>query len=446
MITRTVRIQLLAFVVIALLGVTYVGAHYAGLGSSLFETDSCTVKADFADSGGIFTGAEVTYNGVTIGRVGELTLLPDGVQAALDIDDCRHPQIPVNTVAAVSDRSAVGEQYVDLRPQSDGGPYLDDGAELPMDKNVLPVPTQVLLSNLDSLVSSVDTDQLSTVVSELGQAFSGRGPALQALLDQGNLLQQAATANLTKTIQLIQQAGPVLQTQLDVGDDFKGWARSLNLLTGTLKSSDADLRGLLDEGPTDLQTVADFVKSNSDDLGVLLSNLVTVNGVLVPKLDGKGPDGQAVQAILYIYPLAVAGGLTVAPGDGTAHFGLVLNLGDPADCTAGYGGTDKRYPSNTAASTTNTSAQCTSSASSGINVRGAQNAPGGDPVYTGDSGRYVYPKVDAAAQQAAGVQQIPGTTLPGVAVGGASAGGGSAVAADVLGDKSWLSLLTGPLS
>ena len=57
--------------------------------------------------------------------------------------------------------------------------------------------------------------------------------------------------------------------------------------------------------------------------------------------------------------------------------------------------------SDTSPATTNTAAQCTSSPSTGINVRGAQNAPGGDPVYVGDSGRYVYPKVDAAAQKAA---------------------------------------------
>jgi phospholipid/cholesterol/gamma-HCH transport system substrate-binding protein len=438
-ITRTVRIQLLVFVVIALLGVTYVGASYAGIGTSLFQTNSCTIDADFPDSGGIFTGAEVTYNGVTVGRVGKLSLLPDGVRVALDVDDCRHPEIPVDTVAAVSNRSAVGEQYVDLRPQTDSGPYLDDGAVLPMDKNVLPVPTQVLLQNLDSLVTSVDNSQLATVVTELGQAFNGRGPALQALLDQGSKLQQTATANLDTTIKLIEQSGPVLNTQLRVGSNFASWAKSLNLLTGTLKSSDSDLRGLLDDAPSDLQIIKTFVQSNSDDLGVLLANLVTVNGVVVPKLD-------SVKAILYIYPLAVAGGLTVVPGDGTAHFGLVLNLNDPPDCTAGYGGTDTRPPSDTSPATVNTSAQCTSPASSGINVRGAQNAPGGDPVYTGDSGRYVYPKVDAAAAKAQGITTIPGTTLPGVAVGGDNSGSSSPAAAGVLGDKSWLPLLTGPLS
>lgn len=432
MITRTVRIQLLAFAIIALLGVTYVGASYAGLGTSLLQTRSCTLKAQFADSGGIFTGAEVTLKGVTIGRVGELTLLPDGVQADLDIEDCQDPEIPVDTIAAVSNRSAVGEQYVDLRPQKDGGPYLGDGAVLPMERNILPVPTQVLLTNLDRLVTSIDQDNLTTVINELGQAFSGRGPDLQRLLDQGTLLQQAATDNLDSTIALIKQSDTVLSTQLAVGSDFASWARSLNLLSGTLRSSDGDLRALLDNGPGDLDVIRTFVRNNSDDLGMLLANLVTVNGVVVPRLD-------SIKAILYIYPIAVAGGFTVVPGDQTSHFGLVLNVNDPPDCTAGYEGTNRRYPNETGPTTTNTAARCTSDPSTGINIRGAQNAPGGDPVYTGDSGRYVYPKT-------AGVTTIPGTTLPGVAVGGADAAGAPAASSGVLGDRSWLSLLTGPLS
>lgn len=436
MVTRTVRIQLLAFAIIALLGVTYVGARYAGLASSLVQRNSCTISADFPDSGGIFTGAEVTDRGVTVGRVGDLSLLPDGVRVALDLDDCSKPQIPANTIAAVSDRSAVGEQYVDLRPQVDSGPYLDDGAVLPMGRNVIPVATQVLLTNLDRLVNSVNTQNLATTVSELGQAFNGRGPALQQLLDQGNLLQVAATDNLQQTIELIDQSQTVLQTQLDEGSAFASWAHSLNLLSDTLKNSDGDLRRLLANGPNDLQTITKFVSSTQDDLGMLLANLITVNGVVVPRIAG-------VRTILYLYPVAVAGGLTVLPGDGTAHFGLVLNLGDPPDCTAGYEGTNRRYPSDTGPAPVNVNAQCTSPAASGINVRGAQNAPGGDPVYTG-AGGVTYPKAADAAGSAAtgtGTTTTPSgaaTALVPVDTGNTDSG--------VLGDRSWLQLLTGPLS
>ena len=64
-------------------------AEYVGLTKDLFGDDSCKVPADFPDSGGIFTNAEVTYRGVTVGRVGQLRLIKKGVRVDLDIDDCQ---------------------------------------------------------------------------------------------------------------------------------------------------------------------------------------------------------------------------------------------------------------------------------------------------------------------------------------------------------------------
>ncbi|MGN6607395.1 MAG: MlaD family protein, partial [Jatrophihabitans sp.] len=68
------------FLIITLVGVSYVSANYVGLTKKLFDSSGCTVKADFPDSGGIFTNAEVTYRGVTVGKVGSLRVIPNGVQ------------------------------------------------------------------------------------------------------------------------------------------------------------------------------------------------------------------------------------------------------------------------------------------------------------------------------------------------------------------------------
>jgi phospholipid/cholesterol/gamma-HCH transport system substrate-binding protein len=128
MITRATKIQLAVFVLISLLGVSYVSARYVGL------TDKVTgstylVSADFAESGGIFTNAEVTYRGVTVGRVDRLELKSDGVRVHLRLDD--GTQIPADTAAVVANRSAVGEQYVDLQPKRAGAPYLAAGGVIP---------------------------------------------------------------------------------------------------------------------------------------------------------------------------------------------------------------------------------------------------------------------------------------------------------------------------
>ncbi|HST49683.1 MCE family protein [Jatrophihabitans sp.] len=425
MIRRSTKIQLLLFVVLSLLGMSYVGFSYVGLGASLFGPAGCTVSANFPDSGGIFTGAEVTYRGVTVGRVGQLHLLdypgPDGrqvrgVRVDLALRDCAKPAIPADAQAYVSDRSAVGEQYVNLEPSSARGPYLRDGAVLGKPGKV-PIATQVLLQNLDDLVSGIDSAKLNTVITELGAAFGGRGPDLQALLDSGDQLLARARQALPETLRLIDNGQTVLKTQLDSGPAIRGWARNLNLLTAQLKASDGDLRALLGDGPAELDTVRRFLAGNRSDLDLLLANLTSVNQVMVSHLDG-------IRTILVIYPAAVAGGYTVTPGDGTAHFGVVLNVDDPPSCRTGYEGTRIRKPSETGPSTINTSARCAMPRGSVTSVRGAQNTPGGDPVTTG-GGSTVFPRA------------VPQPTT--VQLGGSMAGAG------LLADNSWLPLLTGGL-
>ena len=85
MITARTKKQLIVFVIITLLGVTFVGARYARL-DRLFYDSAYTVNAHFAQSGGIFTGAEVTYRGVGIGQVSNMKLTDKGVDVLLAID------------------------------------------------------------------------------------------------------------------------------------------------------------------------------------------------------------------------------------------------------------------------------------------------------------------------------------------------------------------------
>lgn len=415
MLRRTVKIQLLAFTALSLLGISYVSSRYVGLTGSVFGDKSCTVTVDYPDSGGIFSGAEVTYRGVTVGRVGALRLLHNGVQVDLHLDNCRHPAVPKKGLSAIiADRSAVGEQYVNLLPATDSGPYLTGGDALHMTARQLPVATQVLLTNLDLLVSSVKTEHLSTAIDELGKAFDDRGPDLQRLLDSGGELLTAAQQNLPETITLIDSSRTVLRTQLDEGPALQKWTRDLQLLTAQLKASDSDIRGLLDTAPDNLGTVRQLVAGNQDDLGVLLANLSSTGQLLVRRRAD-------VESILEFYPIAVAGGFTVTPGDGTAHFGLVTNFNDPQPCIEGYGGTVKRKPGETSPTTPNTSARCTLPRGNPSTVRGAQNTPGGDPVSAAGGG---------TADGRSSSQDM-------VAVGGSST-----ASRTLLGDKSWLPLLT----
>src|SRR5699024_5345006 len=153
MLTRLVKFQLIAFVLIAVLGIVYVGANYARL-PNLLGFGQYTVHMRLDEPGGIFPNAEVTYRGTPVGRVGDMRLTPDGLEVDLEIDD-GGPDIPASTKAVVANRSAIGEQYVDFQPNNDDGPYLHDGSTIPAEHTSTPVPIGDLFNSVSSLMESV---------------------------------------------------------------------------------------------------------------------------------------------------------------------------------------------------------------------------------------------------------------------------------------------------
>jgi virulence factor Mce-like protein len=330
-ITWKTKIKLLAFLTLAVLGMAYLGFNYVGLDRVILG-NGYDVAADFKDSGGIFVNAEVTYRGVAVGRVSDMSLTDDGVRVTLTIDPDTDP-IPVDTDAVVATRSAVGEQYVDLRPKKDDGPFLKDGAVIPQDRTAIPVPVEQLLLNLDGLVGSIDQDNLRIVVNELGQAFAGAGDDLGRLIDSGDLLLARAEQSLPQTLKLITDGQTVLQTQVDSRSAIQQWASDLRTFTDTLVDIDPDLRGLVVNAPNASAALQQLVKNAGPGLGSLVRNLDILNGVVIPRLDG-------VEQMLVTYPDVVSGNFTVVrrdpDGQMRSHFGFVVNAGDPNPCTTGY--------------------------------------------------------------------------------------------------------------
>lgn len=350
MITRSTRVKVAVFALVSLLGVAFVAVRYVGL----FQP-GYTVYADFADSGGAFANAAVTYRGVPVGRVESVTLHSGGARVRLRLD--RGVRVPADLHAVVSQRSAVGEQYVDLRPDTDTGPYLRAGAVIPRGRTGVPLPPETLLANLDALVRSVDPQALSVVIDELGAAFEGSETALRRILDATGLLLDTATANLPQTVTLIRDGNTVLGTQIASADQIRRWAAGLAQLAATLRAADPDLRRILANGPPAARELVALLDGLDPSMGMLLANLTAVNGIAARRLPG-------IEQILVVYPIVVSGGFTVTPGDGTAHFGLVVNANDPPACTYGQ------------------SRDCTGAdRARGSGVRGAANAPrpGGDP-------------------------------------------------------------------
>jgi phospholipid/cholesterol/gamma-HCH transport system substrate-binding protein len=338
MIQRSVYYQLVAFAVISIVGILYVGSAYVGL----FELHGpYTVRAYFPSSGGIFTNANVTERGVSVGKVSNLKLAGYGgacrqqsgcIEVDLAIDHGN--KIPAQGIhATIADLSAVGEQYVDLEPAKPTGPMLHAGSSIVSTATTLPVDNAAVLQNLDNLLTSVNDPQLATVINELGKGFTNLGPALQRLIDNGDALTKSAIAALPQTLTLVDDGKTVLDTQRAVASELKSFAASFAQFSGQLATSDPSLRGVFDNGVGASKQLSTLLADNSEVLPTLLSNLITFNGIQAVRLP-------QVRTVLEIYPADTAAGFHTTPGDGTAHFGSVSDSSSP--CTTGYSSTTLR--------------------------------------------------------------------------------------------------------
>lgn len=324
MITRLTKIQLLIFALVTLVGGAFVGGRYAQI-DRLVVDRSFPVTAQFSDSGGIFAGAQVTYRGIPVGTVGKLQFDNGGVKATLDIENSA-PDIPTDVLAVVANKSAIGEQFIDLQPRSRSGPFLATGSAIPLGSTRIPIDTTTLLVDVNGLVKSVNTDSLRTVVDELGQAFQGTGPDLARILDTSSEFIRAADDNIDVTRSLIRQSDSVLQTQIDKQGQLATFSKNLALLSDTLVDADPDLRRLLDKGGDSAATLRTVVDENSDDLGNAVRDLLVANKPLADNVLG-------LQAIFILYPYLLEGSFSVIDpevkngqktGEYNATFGLVL--------------------------------------------------------------------------------------------------------------------------
>ena len=427
MITQRTKIQLVIFALITMVGVSFVGARYARLDRLVFD-DSYRVVAHFAESGGIFEGAEVSYRGVTVGQVGDMVLTDEGVDVVLEIDDDSE-EIPSDTLAVVANRSAVGEQFVDLQPQADEGPVLEDGTEIPVANTRTPLPTTQLLVDLDATVNSVNKQSLRTVIGEMGKAFKGTGENLGQIIDTSNSFIRTANDNFEVTTALLEDGNTVLSTQLDKASAIQSFARDLSLFSDTMVQSDKDLRRVIANGSATANQLRTFLEENEVDLGELINNLVTTGEITGRHIEGT-------EMILVAYPYVVAGGYTVVDKDSRtglydAHFGLILQT-EPHVCTEGYEDTNKRPPQDGSNAPMNEDAKCTEPQAQS-NARGGQHAPQGRA-----GAAYRAPVVASYDRTTGSVTYTDRSPSDAVTYTGG--------AASIFGEESWKWLLLQPLS
>lgn len=359
---RNTQLAEVVLIGIAVLGLLYLGDRV--IGSSVFSSShSVTVK--LASGGGIYPGADVTYRGNTIGRVQEVNLDGNGVSVELNVNG--DVDVPTDTVAAVSNLSAIGEQRLDFRPRTDHGPYLRDGDVVAAADTSVPRRFDAIITHLGDVAERIDEDDLTTITSELGTGLAA-DVDLSTLGNDADRVLSMLEALAPKVARMTKEAQVPLRAIVDTSEDLHSFAADINLVTEQLETSDPAIRRALASTAELTPTLASVIQEITAPLASTVTSWNEFAKLGDDRLDGYkhwlrwAPD--------QFYAMADA------TRDGSGHVLMSANFAD--NCEYGpprvnpYVITHEPAPADH---------RCTTE-TPGVQQRGAQYAPRlpGDPV------------------------------------------------------------------
>src|SRR6201993_5201239 len=328
MLDRVARTQLAIFAVVTVLCVGAIAIFYLHVPGQL-GFGAYRITAQFDRAGGLYQNANVTYRGVTVGRVESVKLTNSGIDANMRLND--NVRIPANVTATVKSVSAVGEQYIDLvPPDHPSSEALHDGSVI--HNGQIGQDIEGLLNQADALVGSINNSDLQRLLHETFQAFHGTGPELARLIQSARMFVDEANATWPQTSQLIDQVGPFLQAQIRSGPDIRSLADGLARFTSELRQADPQLRMLLETAPGAADEASNTFAGIRPSFPVLAACLAQLGrvGVIYRK---------SIEQALVIFPALMSALITLAGGvpyDEGGKLDFKLNLGDPPPCNVGF--------------------------------------------------------------------------------------------------------------
>ncbi|OBJ03235.1 mammalian cell entry protein [Mycobacterium alsense] len=366
MLTPFIKRQLVMFAVLTAVTAVALGWYYLQIPSAV-GIGHYTLMAELPASGGLYKTSNVTYRGETIGTVTAVEPAATGARVIMSIGD--RYKIPIDASANVHSVSAVGEQYLDLVSVGNPGRYFAPGQTIK--KGTIPTEIGPALDAANRGLAVLPKDKIAALLDETAQAVGGLGPALQRLVDATQAIAGDFKANISDVNDIVQNAGPVIDSQVDSGDSIERWSHNLDILAAQSAENDRHVQSILTQAAPTADQVNEVFGDVRESLPQTLANLEIVLDML--KRYHKG-----VEQLLVAYPQGASEGQTVTSAfPGYASLGTSLTINQPPPCLTGFlPAAQWRSPADTSLAPMPSGTYCRIPQDAPANaVRGARNLP-----------------------------------------------------------------------
>lgn len=237
-ISRAGRLTVLALV--AALAVVGVAASIGAGG----ETDEYTIRANFVNSSGITTGANVRIGGANVGLIKKIFVNKQNQSSVvLGITDPAFHTFYADTECRIRLQSLIGEKYVECDPGTSTKPEL--AADPTMDgRRLLVVKNTRSPVDMDQLLDAMrepQRERFRVIMSELGITLSGRGQDLQDIITRFD----PTMKEVNDILKILAKQNDELEQMAVKGDQvMKEFAANRKHITGLFREADKTSRAV----------------------------------------------------------------------------------------------------------------------------------------------------------------------------------------------------------
>lgn len=276
MISRRIIINLVVFALASAALVAY--GFVDLLGNPLAATT--TVYTVMPTASGLSDNFTVTYEGVDVGSVKNVSLVKGGAKITMVLNP--GTKVPNDVAASITIANALGQQELDLVAShaGTGDPPLENGAVVPAVPGGQPADVGTVVAEATALIRSIPPADLNSLLHQLALALQGNGQNLRTIASASELFSQEFLSYQNQFRQLLANAPPVLDVITANAAQLQQGLADTATLAAVLASHSPQLVQLFNQGAAAADNLNALVTQNEPNLGCFVHDLAAVNANL----------------------------------------------------------------------------------------------------------------------------------------------------------------------
>jgi phospholipid/cholesterol/gamma-HCH transport system substrate-binding protein len=268
-----------------------------------FFSGGKTYSADFAEAGGLRSGAEVQVSGYRVGKVSSIKL--DGPKVLVTFTVADNIRLGDHTEAAIKTNTLLGTKILAVTPRGQGRL----SQTIPLEHTTSPYQLTDALGDVTKTVSGLDTSGLSDSLATLAQTFKDTPPDLKIAVAGVSRFSQTLDARDEQLRNLLANANKATAVLAQRSDQIVGLIGNTNALLASLLSQSGALDQIAHNLSALSKQLSGLIAENRAQLKPALDKL---NGVLTI-VDNRKDRVQKSIKLLNAYAMSLGESVATGP-------------------------------------------------------------------------------------------------------------------------------------